>query len=43
MWHAASQQWIIGHEASDKSVSDVGGCSNGPETVDLVNKVYWTC
>ena len=43
MWHAASQQWIIGHEASDKSASDVGGCSDGPETVDLVNKIYWTC
>lgn len=43
MWHAMSQQWIIGQEASDKSALDVGGCSDGPETVDLVNKIYWTC
>ena len=43
MWHASSRQWIIGHEASDKFASDVGGCSDGPETVDLVNKIYWTC
>lgn len=43
MWHAASQQWIIGHDASDKSIPEVGGCSDGPETVDLVNKIYWTC
>ena len=43
MWHTATQQWIIGHEPSDKSTSDVGGCSDGPETVDLVNRIYWTC
>ena len=43
MWHAASQQWIIGHEDSDKLASDVGGCSDGPEVIDLVNKIYWTC
>jgi len=43
MWHAASQQWIIGREPSDKLAADVGGCSDGPETVDLINKIYWTC
>ena len=43
MWHAASKQWIIGSHASDRSVGDVGGCSDGPEVVDLVGKVYWTC
>lgn len=43
MWHSASQQWIIGHEASEKSAPEVGGCSDGPETVDLIGKVYWTC
>lgn len=43
MWHSASQQWIIGHEASEKTAQDMGGCSEGPEIVDLVNKTYWTC
>ena len=43
MWHAGSKQWIIGSNASDRSVEDVGGCSDGPEVVDLVAKVYWTC
>jgi hypothetical protein len=43
MWHPASGQWIIGKEASDRSLQDVGGCSDGPEVVDLVGKIYWTC
>ena len=43
MWHPGSQQWIIGTDASDRSLQDVGGCSDGPEVVDLVRKIYWTC
>ena len=43
MWHAASEQWIIGHEASDRLAKDVGGCSDGPEVVDLSGRIYWTC
>ena len=43
MWNVASKQWVIGHEASDRSAQDVGGCSDGPEGVDLVGKIYWTC
>ena len=43
MWHTASKQWIIGHNTSDRVVRDVGGCSDGPEVVDLVGKIYWTC
>ena len=43
MWHTGSKQWIIGQEASDRSLQDVGGCSDGPEVVDLVGKIYWTC
>jgi hypothetical protein len=43
MWHAASRQWIIGQEESDKTREDVGGCSAGPAAVDLVKKIYWTC
>jgi len=43
MWHPASKQWIIGNQASDKFAQDVGGCSDGPEAVDLVGKIYWTC
>ena len=43
MWHAASKQWIIGSKDSDRHVKDVGGCSDGPEVVDLQQKIYWTC
>jgi hypothetical protein len=43
MWHAESKQWIIGQEASDQLVKDVGGCSDGPEVIDLQKKIYWTC
>jgi len=43
MWHPGSKQWIIGQKASDRTLQDVGGCSDGPEVVDLVGKIYWTC
>lgn len=43
MWHARSGQWIIGHQPTDRDAGDVGGCSDGPEVVDLKGRVYWTC
>lgn len=43
MWHAASEQWIIGNKEADRSRPDVGGCSGGPEVIDFKNRVYWTC
>jgi hypothetical protein len=43
MWHARSGQWIIGDKASDRDAEEAGGCSDGPEVVDLVRLIYWTC
>jgi uncharacterized lipoprotein YbaY len=43
MWHTASAQWIIGHKDTDRLAQDVGGCSDGPQVVDLAAKIYWTC
>jgi hypothetical protein len=43
MWHAKSRQWIIVMEAEDRQAIEVGGCSDGPDVVDLVQRVYWTC
>lgn len=43
LWHPGSRQWIIGESQSDREAVDVGGCSDGPEVIDLVGKVYWTC
>lgn len=43
VWHAASRQWIIAEQPEDAMVIEVGGCSDGPEVVDLQRKIYWTC
>jgi hypothetical protein len=43
MWHAASQQWIIGTSDDDRTAEHVGGCSDGPSVIDLVKREYWTC
>lgn len=43
MWHAKSKKWIIGSDKSDRNAIEAGGCSDGPEVVDLKNKTYWTC
>lgn len=43
MWHAGSSQWIIAQDDNDRTAEDVGGCSDGPEVIDLVGKIYWTC
>ena len=43
MWHAKYKAWIIGNSDSDRYAKDVGGCSEGPEEVDLRHRIYWTC
>ena len=42
-WHAASEQWIIVTSDEDRLATEVGGCSDGPEVVDLKKRIYWTC
>ncbi len=43
MWHAASGQWIVGHDRIDAAAPEVGGCSDGPAVIDLEKRIYWTC
>ena len=43
MWHETSQRWIIGHGEDDLKAPFVGGCSDGPDVVDLVERIWWTC
>ena len=43
MWHAGSRQWIIGTKPTDLDAPEVGGCSDGPQVLDLERKIYWTC
>ena len=42
-WHVASEQWIIVTSDEDRMATEVGGCSDGPEVVDLKKRIYWTC
>lgn len=42
-WHAQSGQWIVIQTKDERNAKDVGGCSEGPEVIDLINKIYWTC
>jgi hypothetical protein len=43
MYNKKNKCWIIGHKASDKSATEVGGCSDGPTRIDLKRKVIWSC
>ncbi|BCT93940.1 hypothetical protein LYSHEL_29670 [Lysobacter helvus] len=43
LWHPATQQWIIGDTPADAKAPEVGGCSGGPEVIDLAKRIYWTC
>ena len=43
MWHARSGRWIIAQQPSDREAIEVGGCSDGPEVIDLQQRIYWTC
>lgn len=42
-FHKSSQKWIIIHSYEDKNALEIGGCTDGPTVVDLINKIYWTC
>lgn len=43
MWHEASHQWILGNSELDRYAEEVGGCSDGPSTIDFENRILWTC
>lgn len=42
-WHEKSGEWIILSTAEDKHAEHVGGCTDGPEVIDMAKKIYWTC
>jgi hypothetical protein len=43
MWHVQSRHWIVGRSRADRNAPEVGGCSDGPNVIDLDQRIYWTC
>lgn len=43
LWNGKRGTWIIGRTPADRDATEVGGCSDGPEVVDLEQRIYWTC
>ena len=43
LWNGRVGKWIIARTPADQKATEVGGCSDGPEVVDLEKRVYWTC
>lgn len=43
MKHRKTGKWIIGRTAKDKDAKEIGGCSDGPQVIDFVKKIFWTC
>ncbi len=35
--------WIIGKNAADAQLDEIGGCTDGPAIIDFKNKKYWMC
>ena len=43
LWNGRVGKWIIARTEADRDATEAGGCSDGPEVVDLEERVYWTC
>ncbi len=42
-WHKGTHQWIIVTKPEDKNAVEVGGCSDGPRTINLKNRTFYSC
>lgn len=38
-----SGKWIIVKRPEEELADEIGGCSDGPSEIDIVNKKWWTC
>ena len=43
MKHEPTGHWIIGHSPEDAQATELGGCSDGPTIIDVVNRIYLSC
>ena len=42
-WHAGARRWIIADDPADVAAPEVGGCTDGPPTVDLALREFPDC
>jgi hypothetical protein len=42
-WHERTGQWIIAASKEDFNAEQVGGCSDGPMTIDPKQRIIWYC
>ena len=42
-WHAGARRWIIADDPADVAAPEVGGCTDGPPTVDLALREFQDC
>jgi hypothetical protein len=42
-WNAPTKQWVFAARPADANAKEVGGCSDGPEVIDLEHFVLWFC
>ncbi|GGD40918.1 hypothetical protein [Pseudoxanthomonas indica] len=42
-WNGNVGRWIVARTPADVEATEVGACTEGPEVVDLEQRIYWTC
>ena len=42
-WHAKSRNWVLVASDAELAAEEVGGCTGGPEVLDLGRRVFWLC
>jgi hypothetical protein len=43
LWNGRKGKWILARDADDANATEIGGCTDGPEVVDLEQRIYWKC
>jgi len=41
--HKETGSWIIGASEKDALASEIGGCTGGPNIIELKKRIFWTC
>ena len=43
LWHRSTNEWILARSEADRNASDVGGCADGPNTIDFKRREIHSC